>query len=182
MRPASQTHHQHHNLDSGRTVAAQPIPVPAAGHPSVDVSSLNCPAGGNAAGRAHFRDEDAPRHPGLARDKRSGARHAIMQRLAAARGAVVTIEALVFAVYGAEREEPARAVETIRVLIMHLRQRLGCDAILTEHGVGYRMPVEIAAKIPGLDDAHVVLARSEADERRFNARLRILQPARKESA
>lgn len=94
----------------------------------------------------------------------------LMVRLAAARGCVVTDDALIFAMYGdADDGGPEDAVNCLRQLIWHLRQKLPVGAIARERGVGYRLTPEAAPAWArsAVDDAHVVLARSPADARRF---------------
>jgi len=96
----------------------------------------------------------------------------VLKRLALARGAVVTHEALAFAAYGDDPNGgPGFAEDVLRGLICKLRKRLPPGVLTNVWGVGYRLDpdCEMARLFRELDDAHVVLARSPADEAAFRA-------------
>lgn len=106
----------------------------------------------------------------FARPAARGATRRVLLRLAASAGRVVTDEALIFAMYGDHADGgPDGPENVLAVLICKQRALLPAGAIRRVRGVGYIMDRD---KVPGwllaeVDDAHVVLARSPADARRF---------------
>lgn len=101
----------------------------------------------------------------------NGVTLAILRRLAEARGRIVTVEALVFAAYGADPDGgPDDPGAIVRVLLCKLRQRLPPGALWNQWGVGYGLDPAVGARfLRAADDAHVVLARSPRDKAAFEA-------------
>ncbi len=108
-----------------------------------------------------------------ARSKTSNARYRILQRLMASPGLLVTHQALEFAVYGGQIDGgPDAAKSSIRVMICHLRRSLPPGTITNVFGLGYRLAPGVLPPLPAMDDAHVVLAMTPADERAIRASIR----------
>ncbi|MBU8540216.1 helix-turn-helix domain-containing protein [Falsiroseomonas tokyonensis] len=114
-------------------------------------------------------EEPSPAEPCFAAGTRTGA---LLRRLHASIGHIVTYEALEYAIYGdsgpaAERPNFVRMI--LHPMIAKLRAKLPPGAIQNVAGVGYRLDPDVEG-LPRIDDAHVVVAsRSEEDEAAFLA-------------
>ncbi|MDB5371800.1 MAG: hypothetical protein JWP04_442 [Belnapia sp.] len=99
-----------------------------------------------------------------------GASWRLAQRLIAGNGAVVTHDALTFAVYGDDPDGgPADAEGTIKVMLSKMRGKFAPGAIRNARGIGYSLdpaavPAELLARVDG---AQVVLALTKADRDAF---------------
>lgn len=81
----------------------------------------------------------------------------LLARLKAGRGAVVTAEALLAALYGDDADGgPLDARKALAVLICQVRRRLPPGAIRTHWGVGYSLAADVAATLEDLDDRRLM--------------------------
>lgn len=93
----------------------------------------------------------------------------ILRRLAQARGRVVSYGALLFDLYEGE-PGPKDPEGVLRVQVTRLRKWLPPGALRTHWNCGYSLHPDYAERyLARVDDAHVVLARSDRDAREFAA-------------
>lgn len=79
----------------------------------------------------------------------------LLARLAAGKGNIVSVAALLLAMYD-DDEEPETAPSSLRVLIHKLRRRLPPGAITTHYAVGYSLDPRVAATLPDVDERVLV--------------------------
>jgi DNA-binding winged helix-turn-helix (wHTH) protein len=84
----------------------------------------------------------APPCPPL-RHHTPGVRARLLRRLLEARGAVVSQDALLDAMYPGSAEEPEWAASVLRVEIHKLRARLGRSAIVAHYAKGYAISPDV---------------------------------------
>ena len=109
----------------------------------------------------------------------AGQRMTILLRLAAGKGAWVSEDALLFALYGNRGDGgPDAALGTLRAQVCRLRKMLPPSTIEHRRGFGYRIAAhqDAVARILGeRDDVHVVLARTDDEEKQMERRLREME-------